>query len=415
MRIKWTLLVLFVCLCTLFTTACDQDMIENAENETQEASDGEINDTPEKIETNAQGEEVSYEDLKGRAITSRAEGHFALSENFDLKLDLSKDWTLVPDAEGKAYDITREGKVIGKIAKGSLQSNEWNVVKEYSNNVDQTLLAKRIIEKKGSGSNTEYRYRFEYNYTAGKDTVLINMCLDYLELDINSAKLLYMSPKVCGASTVRAGMLSDLKDSNCLILGNSFISSSQIGSLLRNMMAVNNKGCSFNAVSRGYATVSTYTSDASMMSEIENGTYDAVFICGFYSSAEINKLPILENACKKSKTELIVFPAHNEHQISINAALKKCPEVRSLDWKGELDLLIASGVNKWDLCVNDQHLHSTPYAGFIGAHMIYRAIYGEMPSINGMSSININDVERIFGNYLKTGGVSTKYEIYKFS
>ena len=152
-----------------------------------------------------------------------------------------------------------------------------------------------------------------------------------------------------------------------------------------------------------------------MMSEIENGTYDAVFICGFYSSAEINKLPILENACKKSKTELIVFPAHNEHQISINAALKKCPEVRSLDWKGELDLLIASGVNKWDLCVNDQHLHSTPYAGFIGAHMIYRAIYGEMPSINGMSSININDVERIFGNYLKTGGVSTKYEIYKFS
>ena len=58
MRIKWTLLVFFVCLCTLFTTACDQDVIENAENETQEASDGEINDTPEKIETNASAKET---------------------------------------------------------------------------------------------------------------------------------------------------------------------------------------------------------------------------------------------------------------------------------------------------------------------------------------------------------------------
>ena len=96
-------------------------------------------------------------------------------------------------------------------------------------------------------------------------------------------------------------------------------------------------------------------------------------------------------------------------------ARNKCPNLKFLDWRGELNMLIDSGVDKWDLCWNDQHLHSTEYAGLIGAHMIYRAIYGEIPNVDGMYSINIDEAKNMFGDYLTTGCVKVDYEVVKFN
>ena len=415
MRFKRTFLIGLICICTLFTASCNQEPLETDDaTAEQDASDIGSENADEANPEDKNGD-VSYEDLKGRVIKSRVDCHFDIGANFDLSLPLAKEWKFEFSANSASYDIIREDKVIGKIAKSSLKSDEWNIEKEYLNKIDSTFSAKRIIEKKGSGKDAEYRYRFEYEYASGKEKALINLTVDYLEIDVNSAKTLQSSPKICGASTVSDGMLSDVKDGNYLILGNSFISSSDIGTLLREMMAVNDKECVFTAVSQGYATVSTYVSDSSRMKQIENGTYDAVFICGFYSSAEVNELQALEAACKSSQTKLVVFPAHNEHQVSIDAALKKCPNVPALNWKGELDLLVESGVDKWDLCVNDAHLHSKPLAGLVGAHMIYRAIYGEIPSVKGISAVNLDEAERILGDYLTTGRVPTDYEIYTFS
>jgi hypothetical protein len=151
-----------------------------------------------------------------------------------------------------------------------------------------------------------------------------------------------------------------------------------------------------------------------MMNSIERGDYDAVFICGFYANVEANHLATLEEACKKSDTELIIFPAHNEFEGPITAARNKCPKLKFLDWKGELDMLIESGVDKWELCYNDEHLHSTEYAGLIGAHMIYRAMYGEMPSIDSMSSIDVGRAKALFGDYLTSGCVELEYEVLTF-
>lgn len=409
MKIKSVLLTILACLCVLSSTSCTQ---------TDKNDATESDNTPTETVTEAtieKSEATPYWELECRTIKERADFHFDLGSHYDISLSFSKDWKLEKSSDGTSFDIIREGKSIGKLAKGNLASDDWKEEKTVSRTIDPTLSTKRIIEKKGEGSEAEYRYRFEYTCTPTATPVALSLCLNYVELDANAADRLYKSPKISAPTTVNDGMLSNVKDGNYLILGNSFIGSSNIGELLSDMFSLNNKNVSFNAVSRGYAQVGTYTSDAAMMSSIESGQYDAVFICGFYANAEATNLVKLETACKKSNTELIIFPAHNEFEEPIKLARNKCPDLKFLNWKGELDMLIASGVDKWALCVNDEHLHSTEYAGLIGAHMIYRAIYGEIPTIDGMYSINVDSAKSLFGEYLTSGCVPVDYEVVKFN
>ena len=402
MKSKFIKLIGIICAVACFASACTQaDSGEATESDTQ-PTEAVTNGATESVET-------PYWKLDGRAITSKSDVHFDIGDDYSLALSFSKDWSLEKVSDG--YDIKRESGSIGKLSLSSLASAEWTVVDDYTRKVDSSYTVKKYIEKKGEGENLEYRYRFEYSCNPTGTPTVVHLCLNYLELDVNAADRLYKKASISAATTVKSGMLSSVKDGNYLILGNSFISSSNIGSLLDEMFMLNNKSVGFNAVSRGYAQVGTYTSDEGMMSSIESGNYDAVFICGFYANAEASNLAILEKACKKSNTELIIFPAHNEFDEPIKMARTTCPNLKFLDWRGELNMLIDSGVDKWDLCWDDAHLHSTEYAGLVGAHMIYRAIYGEVPSVEGMNSINMVEAERILGNYLKTGCVKVDYEV----
>jgi hypothetical protein len=103
---------------------------------------------------------------------------------------------------------------------------------------------------------------------------------------------------------------------------------------------------------------------------------------------------------RKKGITLVVLPAHNENQASAEKSAKTC-DLPLINWKAELDELISSGVDKFDLCVNDSYYHSTPLAGYVGAHMIYRAIYGEAPENKGtyLSNTELN----ILGDYAETG------------
>jgi len=166
------------------------------------------------------------------------------------------------------------------------------------------------------------------------------------------------------------------------------------------MFSVNQKSVSVSALSRGYATVDTYISDESIMDSIRNGTYRTVFICGFYSSSEIKNLGVLKKACDASGTELVIFPAHNESSNVIASATSTYKNLFCLNWKQELDGLIKEGVDRWDLCVDDAHDHSLPLAGYVGAHMIYRALFGELPVQPLSSSIDQNYINSILKDYV---------------
>ena len=146
------------------------------------------------------------------------------------------------------------------------------------------------------------------------------------------------------------------------------------------------------------------------------GYFAAVFMCGFYSTYDVPAFETFVNACKASGTPLAIFPAHNES--SDELAVKAYPDVYFVNWKGEINALISDGVDRWDMCIDDYHKHSTPMAGYVGAHMIYRALYGEIPPVvSQYGSLYHSDVTKTLGEYyVKTGTVpliKSNVTIYK--
>ena len=134
------------------------------------------------------------------------------------------------------------------------------------------------------------------------------------------------------------------------------------------------------AVSRGYARVSTYVTDTDLMADIRAGDYDVVLQCGFYDGPQEDSLAAMKEACDASGTALAVFPAHNENASVLAAVRAAYPDLLYLDWKGQVQAFIDGGASLWDFCIDDSHKHSTEVAGYVGAHMIYRALFGQAPS-----------------------------------
>jgi len=178
--------------------------------------------------------------------------------------------------------------------------------------------------------------------------------------------------------TSRAGE-KDYSGKNCtiLILGNSFIYSSQVFRILQDMARDNNVNLTVDAESRGYATVQTYASDPLILQKLRNGVYDVVFLCGFYSDMN-SQLEILLNE-KSNSTKIVIFPAHNEAPDVPYKTKTLYPETGIADWKGFINKLIDMGIDYSRMCIDDMHKHSTNLAGYAGASMIYSYLYKKAP------------------------------------
>lgn len=372
-------------------------------NDSYESIDASTNDESQQTSKSDDG----YESIERHDPKSYALETFGFNgDDHVLSLNIPKDWKLSNESSG-SYSITRDGKSVASMYMGdSSDGNEWRSVNQ------QTSLGKDVniecnIEKKTSNGETSYRYRYTFKYETGQNSRTVTLTADCAEInDFTHRKFMYSPTRTPITNDTSIGMLSSEKNcTNILILGNSFIGSSDIGYILDDMLLQNGKNCYVNAISRGYATVATYISDSYLMSDIKQGYYDIVFICGFYSSSEVSNLGTLKSYCDSSNTTLVIFPAHNESSSVVSSAKSTYSSLPCLNWKAELDMLISNGVDRWDLCTDDAHDHSKPLAGYVGAHMIYRAIYSEVPKEFPVNALYETDVVKILGDYVETGSV----------
>lgn len=341
---------------------------------------------------------IDYESIERYHATGYSPHYFgAMGDKLVLSLELPQEWAL---AESEGYlDISRDGRSIGKIFLGEpADASAWSPLERDGASTDRCKTSMTIESNEDS-----VRYRFTFNYTSDTTNMIVTLLADCAEIDASLEEKLLASSAASTQKSETVGFLSYLEDpQRILILGNSFISTSNIGDILTEMMTLNEKSCSVKAISRGNATVATYISDSSIMSEIRNGRYDAVFLCGLYDNGEIQNVATMKRACEVSETTLVIFPAHNENLTTLATAKVKDPSLLFLNWRSEIDRLIRGGVNVWDFCRNDACRHSTPLAGYVGAHMIYRAIYGELPSTPMRSSISQSYVDNLLGDYAYT-------------
>ena len=375
---------------------------ETPEDTTPETPEDTTPETPEQP-TPGEDEDLAYLDIpikKPRGYMSR---EYALkNSSFYVKLKFYLDWERIDDGEG-GCSLLRDGAEIGRIIAGEAEDvAEWKTVYR-KDAVPAILNVTEYLERCGTGETLRFRHRFCYRYTECGEERLITLTLDYGEADTYVQNQLRDSVLFVEYKTdPMYGALSHLQDKPIIVLGNSFIATSRIDYIYNEIAAKSGKSPVMDAQSRGYASISTYANDAALLKRIENGEWSAVFLCGFYGRDETS-VGVIKNACNKSGTQLIIFPAHNESDAMLGVSTGPHPELLKINWKREIDLLIKEGRSKWDFCIDDAHSHSTELAGYVGAMMIWRAIWGEMPDATLTSGV-IDQVwaDSILGDYLES-------------
>ena len=333
------------------------------------------------------------------------------SDRFILSLAFPTEWSLTAGESG--YDISRDGEKIGELCLGGAyaQAGETVCFNETGTN-DGIVYDWSIIHRNG-----EFFHRVVYSCEIEGVERKTTLEVGYAELNEFCMKRARFSISIKETSTDPGMGIIKLsnkaKSKPILILGNSFVGSSEVGEILDVMCTAGGKH-EVIGVSVGMATFSENWQE--YVADMRAGYFAAVFMCGFYSTYDVPAFETFVNACKASGTPLAIFPAHNE--TSDELAVKAYPDVYFVNWKGEINALISDGVDRWDMCIDDYHKHSTPMAGYVGAHMIYRALYGEIPPVvSHYGSLYHSDVTKTLGDhYVKTGTVpliKSNVTIYK--
>ncbi len=320
-----------------------------------------------------------------------------------LSLPLPIEWSLKESTSG--YDILRDNVKIGTIKSGRVSLGDYERSCESETVVnDRVNVSWDLILAYGG----EFIHRVVYTCTLGGAEREMTLEVGYAELDEFGLKKVKYSTHIestrADSRVVPIDISARAGEKPILILGNSFVGTSQVGSILQQMCnASTNNNYEVIWDSQGMATVSKNWGE--YKDGMRNGEYAVVFMCGFYGSGDVSAFQDFVDLCKTSDTPIVIFPAHNEGNGGV--AAKMYSDVYYLDWKGELDAMIEIGVSRWDLCINDRYYHSTTLAGYVGAHMIYRALFGEMPPVlNTYYDVQHNTVvEKLGEDYVQTGSL----------
>ena len=323
--------------------------------------------------------------------------------NVVLQFYLPYEWTLQKTSSG--FDILSGKDTVGSIVAGQSDSDGLTLAKETTSGALQ-------IKTYASTDADMPFYRMHYTFADENGTQALTLDVNVEALDaVAYGWLTSALPTRAKGFETPAISLSGTP-SRILILGNSFVSTSKIGSILQDMLTATGKNCQVDAISIGFATVSAYTENyRNYLEEIERGSYDAVFMCGFYYAEDVTSFAEILRVSKKGGATPVIFPAHNENLLHIDATAKEYPEVTLLHWKNEVNLLIDRGVSRDDFCIDDGHNHSTPLAGYVGAHMIYRTLYkGTLPPSvsSACTAITAAEIAELLGDYPTKGIVYIK-------
>lgn len=323
-----------------------------------------------------------------RKSTGGTFAYFAADDsNTALRVRVPLEWEF--DGESSRYTIKEGDAVIGTLVLGEITEDAESMSEAKSETYNDVLIKTYIgALKKSREKAAWYRICYSYKDDAGNNCALT---LEVAESAIDKKAFEWFSePTPMPIKDYHKIPSISLAGTNgkksIAILGNSFVYDhfSGIRIILKDMLQEGNRDWSVTVKGIGYATVAKYA-DAqdsdykTYIDNIKNGKYGIVFMCGLYSDADVDALQKIYDVCKSSKTKLVIFPAHNENSPQLENAMAKYPDLVCLNWRDEIDGLIEAGVKRSDFCVNDTHSHSTALAGYVGAKMIYKSLFGAEP------------------------------------
>lgn len=373
-----TLLLCFLMLCSSLTACKDEA--------TAPESGKEGGETP-------SAETILPEDLPTtRKLSAFTKHYFAVGEsNAALELMLPSGWR-AEKGEG-LYTLYENENRVGLICAGEHDGNMTLAAEKTAEGIAVNTYVGKLTRNKAQ----EPYYQTVYTYGDASKAQL-HVLVEVKQSAMDGALMQWLTrpaaEKIRGFNDVPALPLSEGNGkTKILILGNSFVnpSTSAIAEILKEMIDTGEKECTVHRFSLGYATVSKYATDTGTnfvgaREYIESGEYNLVLLCGLYGSEDVTALAEILKMCEEAGSRLVLLPAHNEASKRVEAALSRYEGMPCLNWKQEIDGLIGAGIERSLFCINDAHSHSTKLAGYVGAHMIYRALFGERPPEDGYAA-----------------------------
>ncbi len=373
-------------------------IVENKDAETTGNNSAQTTVQPDPETTPAQ---PGYESISRRDYSSYKKVYFSQPNKINaLSFNIPNDWN-VSGEQDNGYIFTLNGEAVGH-AVGASEQLSHNLCQACSTVRRHNITINECILKNGN------EYDLRYHITSNDCS--LELSIDYDKLSETGAANLKTSAKleqVHSDGKFGAAAISNTNSSNnILIAGNSFVGTSDIAFYLADMCRNAYNGYGVYGRSVGYASVSTYIADEAFVNAVCSGEYAVVVMCGLYSYDDANNIATLWNYCNQSGTQLVILPAHNENRSVINYAKSTYPGLCIIDWKNEIDMFINRGKSQWDFCYDDEHLHSTSLAGYVGAHLLFRALFGaNPPDISSLTSggITQSEADMHLGEYTKTG------------
>lgn len=345
--------------------------------------------------------EISARHIEENEWTTRS---FAFGNDYTaLSIPVPSDWRFSRTGT-ESYRIIRRGREIGSI--GSVAPAKIRKMRFVDWIENDELYCDYSLVRLGA-EDGEIRRVFTATYASCtiSSERLLYLNVEPEELDEDACTHILWEIGICPTITPLPSRADE--PLSILIYGNSFVRTSEIGTQLKNMIAESGEECSVDAISISSATLEALVynqANAQYIRNIREGKYNIVFQCGFYYDNNLDDFRTLSAICAESGTRLIIFPAYNEREPVLKKAFAAFPEVRVLNWRQEIYGLIDTGISKWDFCINDAFLHSKPIAGYVGAHMIYRMIFGKLPlAVEAERPLKMTYIKSLLHDYPETG------------
>lgn len=398
---------------TVLLTSCNQtgstaDSSGTESATAQTTNSSQTDGTSKTTQTSGTEVKPEYADIKCESAKSFTYINFVCGESEEaINIGLPEEWKIYSDGENR-YNVLKYGKEIGKVYLGDESELDEGKTELYSDvKTNLGIETRYSINRYGEAEYT-YRKKIVFKYADGDKTRTLTLDVDFTAIDDKGVRSIRGVPHIwtiMKKPEFGNVSFSNNPNRNILILGNSFVSTSRIGQMLLHLCAEEEIG-SVTAVSLPNVSIKDYASNSYWLAQIAGGTYNVLFLNGLYSNTDVTELEKIISACKQGGVKLVLMPAHNETFTTIGSAGTKYPDIVMLDWRDEINKLIYSGISKDKFCMDDGPEHSTPLAGYVGASMIYRALFGKMPTATidtdycGISQMSVN---RILGDYVETG------------
>lgn len=341
-------------------------------------------------------EDAPYASLPNRNVANNEWRYVEFAQDANgnaLFMPIPSDWSVT--ANGNGFTFSSGGKTVGT-ASYSMSTPSPNTYLGQELNMNGGM-GSRVLYKKDA---THYTWVFSLK---AKSINTLYFSIDYTQLSLANVDFILDSSRVYTLNSTLTPAAITSSNGKILLAGDESVA--EIAAPLSAMLTAGgkNKYTVLDATVAG-GSATEYAKTA-WIQRISDGEFGVVILGGF-KTTETGAVGKIRDACKSGGAKLVFLLGQADTESVVKDLRKTYAAVSYLNWKDEFEALVSNGTNKADLYSSTGV--STALGGYVGAHMIYRSVFGEVPPTVSETAT----AKAKLGHYVQTGHATKAEALY---